>query len=449
MSEFKRLGKDEYFVMMAGCAAKRSTCLKRQYGAIIVKNDRIISTGYNGSPKGCVNCCDTGCCPRMNIPNNTDYSTCNSIHAEQNAIIQASLNDMQDSTLYLYGYQNGVSIESPDCCNMCKRFIINAGIKKVVFGNEHGVIRTQMVFDWISELDENARRNINQYNQNKSQEFMDQTLSFFESFNEQLGYGNESDTGLFSTQPDGMSVPYPGDTQDIGIVTPNTNVTIDDAFNTAGIRYNTNGSPRLTQLFDNNNNNNNNNTIDNAEAAKRFMHDFTCYDDDALNNFEKDNTIMHKLYDDFISTKHHLLYSNEFKKLYCLYFYIRNMEIRYMFTDIKDESQIKSNIKARLLHYIDWMAPEFNYVNTGISCKEIKQMDFEAKLIYSMLIQCCMDIPNFLERINVVRNINEVEKKVNEHVQKYREKWFNNVINGDGKNGGTMETNNVDSGHTN
>ena len=125
------------------------------------------------------------------------------------------------------------------------------------------------------------------------------------------------------------------------------------------------------------------------------------------------------------------------------------MEIRYMFTDIKDESQIKSNIKARLLHYIDWMAPEFNYVNTGISCKEIKQMDFEAKLIYSMLIQCCMDIPNFLERINVVRNINEVEKKVNEHVQKYREKWFNNVINGDGKNGGTMETNNVDSGHTN
>lgn len=387
MSEFKRLGKDEYFVIMAGCAAKRSTCLKRQYGAIIVKNDRIISTGYNGSPKGCVNCCDTGCCPRMNIPNNTDYSTCNSIHAEQNAIIQASLNDMQDSTLYLYGYQNGASIESPDCCNMCKRFIINAGIKKVVFGNEHGVIRTQMVFDWIAELDENARRNIDQYNQNKSQEFMDQTLSFFESFNEQLGYDDHS------SQDDNKN-----------------NVTTD-------------------------------------EVARNFMHDFTCYDDDS-NTFEKDNIIMHKLYDDMISTQHHLLYSNEFKKLYCLYFYIRYMESRYMFTDIKDESTIKSNVKTRLLHYIDWMVPEFNYVDTGITCKEIKSMDFEDKLIYSMLIQCCMDIPNFMERINTIRNINEVEKKVNEHVQKYYEKWFNNVINGDGKNGGKMETDNVDSGHT-
>ena len=393
MSEFKRLRKDEYFVMMAGCAAKRSTCLKRQYGAIIVKNDRIISTGYNGSPKGCINCCDTGCCPRMNVPNNTDYSTCNSIHAEQNAIIQASLNDMQDSTLYLYGYQNGTSIESPDCCNMCKRFIINAGIKKVVFGNEHGVIRTQMVFDWIAELDENARRNIDQYNQNISQEFMNQTLSFFESFKEQLGYD------------------YNSSQDDI-----QNNITTD-------------------------------------EIAKNFMHDFTCHDDEDSNIFEKDNAIMHKLYDDIISTQHHLLYSNEFKKLYCLYFYIRNMEIRYTFFDTKDNkyksAEIMSNIKVRLLHYIDWMAPEFNYVDIGITCKEIKSMDFEDKLIYSMLVQCCQDIPNFLERINVVRNINEVEKKVNEHVQKYREKWFNNVINGDGKNGGTMETDNVDSGHTN
>lgn len=129
--------KTDYYLNIAQVVASRSTCLRRQYGAVIVKNDRIVSTGYNGAPRGTDNCCDVGECPRMknNTPHNTgDYSDCHSVHAEQNAIIHASFDDMQDATLYLVGINpiDGSTIKDVSCCPICRRMLQNAGIKKVI-----------------------------------------------------------------------------------------------------------------------------------------------------------------------------------------------------------------------------------------------------------------------------------------------------------------------------
>lgn len=129
----KRVSKSEYYLDIAKVVAERSTCLKRQYGAVIVNNDEIISTGYNGSPRGEENCCNRGYCKRMNVPHNSgNYSDCHSVHAEQNAIISASRKDMINSTLYLFGTENGEVIRHIEPCPICLRMIRNAGIKMVV-----------------------------------------------------------------------------------------------------------------------------------------------------------------------------------------------------------------------------------------------------------------------------------------------------------------------------
>lgn len=130
---FQRLSKDEYYINIAKAVSKRSTCLKRQYGAVIINNDEIVSTGYNGSPRGVVNCCDIGTCERLNKPNNSgNYSDCHSVHAEQNAIISASRKEMIGATLYLYGEENGKAIEDCVPCPICSRMIKNSGIIRVV-----------------------------------------------------------------------------------------------------------------------------------------------------------------------------------------------------------------------------------------------------------------------------------------------------------------------------
>lgn len=129
----KRITKDEYYLGIAAAVSKRSTCIRRQYGAVIVKNDRIISTGYNGSARGEANCCDTGRCYREehNLPHNTGYtSDCPAIHAEENAIMQAGRETI-GATLYLVGFENGHSIKAEPCI-MCKRKIKNAEIARVV-----------------------------------------------------------------------------------------------------------------------------------------------------------------------------------------------------------------------------------------------------------------------------------------------------------------------------
>ena len=145
--------KDEYYMGIAKAVAQRSTCLKRKYGAVIVNNDEIIATGYNGNPRGAKNCCDTGVCIRLDKPHNSgDYSDCESVHAEQNAMISASRRDMIGAKLYLYGeeaksheYQGdkiiGTTFEEikyPEPCPICKRMIINSGIDEIISSDGDG-----------------------------------------------------------------------------------------------------------------------------------------------------------------------------------------------------------------------------------------------------------------------------------------------------------------------
>lgn len=150
-----RISKDQYYLEIAKAVALRSTCLRRQYGAIVVQSDRIVSTGYNGAPRGRDNCCDLGKCLReeQHIPHGERYELCRSVHAEQNAIIAAGFEKTNGSTLYLAGIdsQTDKPIDAPDCCMMCKRVIINAGIKQVVFLNGDGDIREVDVDSWVQE----------------------------------------------------------------------------------------------------------------------------------------------------------------------------------------------------------------------------------------------------------------------------------------------------------
>ena len=134
MSE-ERIDKINYYLDIAKSVAARSTCLKRHYGAVIVNNDEIIATGYNGAPRGRENCCDIGSCLRikMGIPSGQRYEICRSVHAEMNAIISASRKDMKGSTLYLVGIEpDGSYTKYAEPCSMCKRNIINAGINLVI-----------------------------------------------------------------------------------------------------------------------------------------------------------------------------------------------------------------------------------------------------------------------------------------------------------------------------
>lgn len=156
-----RKSKYSYYCDIALAVASRSTCLRRKYGAVIVKDDVIVSTGYNGAPRGRANCCDIGTCKRAseNIPHGERYELCRSVHSEQNAIIAAGYEKTNGATLYLAGVDGveGTVINNPDCCMMCKRVIINAGIKKVVFlGTKSGMedVRTVYVREWVDKEDE-------------------------------------------------------------------------------------------------------------------------------------------------------------------------------------------------------------------------------------------------------------------------------------------------------
>lgn len=128
----KRISKDNYYLEIAKAVSLRSTCLRRQYGAVIVKDDRIISTGYNGSSRGEKNCCDEGVCWREanGIPHGERYEMCVAVHAEDNAISQAG-RDAIGATLYLAGFEDGKVIDAFPCL-MCERKIRNAGISTVV-----------------------------------------------------------------------------------------------------------------------------------------------------------------------------------------------------------------------------------------------------------------------------------------------------------------------------
>ena len=129
----QRIDKKAYYLGIASQVATRSTCLRRQYGAVIVKDDEVIATGYNGSPRGEANCCDVGSCWREenNIPHGERYEMCVAVHAEMNAIISASRREMLGSTMYLAGLENGNPIPAEPCL-ICRRLIQNAGIAEVI-----------------------------------------------------------------------------------------------------------------------------------------------------------------------------------------------------------------------------------------------------------------------------------------------------------------------------
>ncbi|MBE5951473.1 MAG: cytidine deaminase [Lachnospiraceae bacterium] len=149
----ERRDKVNYYLDLADVVSKRGTCLRRRYGAVIVKNDEVISTGYVGAPRGRMNCSDLGFCIRqqMNIPRGERYELCRSVHAEANAIISAEREKMIGSTMYLSGREvsTGEYIMKSNSCSMCKRMIINAGVETVIVRDTENEYRVIKVQDWI------------------------------------------------------------------------------------------------------------------------------------------------------------------------------------------------------------------------------------------------------------------------------------------------------------
>lgn len=173
----KRLPKPFYYLSVAETISKRSTCITKQWGCCIVNHDRIVSTGYNGSPSGVINCCDIERCMRRQKKEEQgdkyvrggDYDLCVSVHAEQNAMIAAPRELMIGATMYIYGYDilTERMVKDPAPCTYCKRMIINAGIRQVVIADPVAGIpcdgvtyraRTVNVQDWIDDVDEITKR---------------------------------------------------------------------------------------------------------------------------------------------------------------------------------------------------------------------------------------------------------------------------------------------------
>lgn len=153
----ERRDKDNYYLDIAETVLERGTCLRRNYGSIIVKNDEIISTGYTGAPRGRKNCIDLNSCIRekLQVPRGTHYELCRSVHSEANAIISASRRDMIGATLYLVGKDVNTKeyVKNANSCSMCKRLIINSGITKVVIRDSKEKYREISVESWIHNDD--------------------------------------------------------------------------------------------------------------------------------------------------------------------------------------------------------------------------------------------------------------------------------------------------------
>lgn len=146
-TDVNRVDQINYYLDIAETVLERSTCLRRHYGAVIVKNNEIISTGYNGSPRGITNCIDEGICNRESCDRGTGYENCIAVHAEMNAIISSKRSDMLGSSIYLVGKEiDGSYVKKGEPCSICKKIILNAGIKKVIIRitkNEYKIIDTE------------------------------------------------------------------------------------------------------------------------------------------------------------------------------------------------------------------------------------------------------------------------------------------------------------------
>ena len=152
-----RRDKDNYYLDMAESVSQRGTCLRKRYGAVIVKDDEVIATGYVGAPRGRKNCTDLDACLReaQNIPRGERYEMCRSVHAEANAIISASRKDMLGSRMYLTGIDlaTGEYVENASSCAMCKRLIINAGVEEIYIRDCKNSYRIVNVADWVEHDD--------------------------------------------------------------------------------------------------------------------------------------------------------------------------------------------------------------------------------------------------------------------------------------------------------
>lgn len=152
-----RISKENYYLDIAQTVLERATCLRRVYGAIIVKNDEIISTGYNGAPRGRKNCTDLGFCAReqRSVPRGERYELCRSVHAEANAIISAARRDMVGGTIYLVGRdaRTGQLLGDATSCPMCRRLVINSGLKEVVIRRTETEFEVLPVEEWVKEDD--------------------------------------------------------------------------------------------------------------------------------------------------------------------------------------------------------------------------------------------------------------------------------------------------------
>ena len=149
-----RPGWDAYFIDIARAVAARATCLRRKYGAVITKNNTIVSTGYNGAARGVKDCLQAGHCTRriLKIPHGERYELCHSVHAEANAIIRASIEELTGATIYITGTDaeaGGECLSEP--CMMCKRMILNAGIARVVYSGGDGGLVTTVPAEWLKE----------------------------------------------------------------------------------------------------------------------------------------------------------------------------------------------------------------------------------------------------------------------------------------------------------
>ena len=162
-----RIDKINYYLEIADTVLKRGTCLRRNYGAVIVKNDEIISTGYTGAPRGRQNCINLGFCARekLNIKRGEKYELCRSVHTEQNAVISAARKDMIGATLYMVGRDAKTHelVSHADSCSMCKRVVINAGIEKVIVKDEdqkdgYRIINVKDWVDYDEVLEEKVKK---------------------------------------------------------------------------------------------------------------------------------------------------------------------------------------------------------------------------------------------------------------------------------------------------
>jgi len=150
-----RPSKDDYYLNIALEVSKRSTCLRRNFGAVIVNKDEIISTGYNGAPRGATSCLDIGLCKRqeLKIPSGERYELCRSVHAEANAIISASRDRMIGGKIYISGIdlENNKKLAEAQPCKMCKRMIINAGLQEVIIRAANGGIKKYSVEEFLKD----------------------------------------------------------------------------------------------------------------------------------------------------------------------------------------------------------------------------------------------------------------------------------------------------------